>query len=252
MVDIDKIQKKINVSYARYLKFKRADRYSAPDELSFAEKHSKRVVAMKKFILRMVILLVILLIVMPIANKNWIGSKISFKNDDANIEKNQHTKNDEKNNLAGLPVMLKPNFFGNDDNGQPFNISADSGVSISEEKIVLTNLKANMALKDSSRFNVISSHGDYLNKEKRLVLNSGVVIVTENGYKFITNSAIVKMNENMATGSEKVRIKGDVGDIDAKGFIIRNSGEEIVLFGGINLRANIDESIEKINGENKK
>jgi hypothetical protein len=189
-------------------------------------------------------LLVLLLIALPIANKNWLGSKINLKND--NPVENQESENSQKlepkkNNLSGLPVMLKPNFFGNDDNGNPFNISANSGVSLSEDKIVLSDLNADMLLKDKSKIKISSYKGDYLNKQKRLVLNSGVIIVTDKDYQFKTNSAVIKLNDNTATGSEKVYIKGAIGDIEANGFIIRNTGDEIVLFGGINLSAKIDD-----------
>ncbi len=250
MIDINKISKKINVSYARYLKFKRADRYAAADELSFAEKHSQRVAGLKKFIIRMVVLLTLLLIVWPLANKNWAGSKISFQNEEQ--QKDAGKNSDEKPDNS-LPVMLKPNFYGNDDHGQPFNISAVSGVSVNENKVILNDLVGEMYLQDNSKVNIQSPHGDYAANKKELLLNDGVVLITDNGYQFETNSAFVKMNENMATGSEKVKIKGRLGDIDANGFILRNSGEEIVLFGGVHLVASIDKKdIKSFNEENTK
>lgn len=230
MIDVAKYKKKLDVSYARYLKSKRADRYAAPDELSSAERHSVRVDSMKKFILRVVILLIILLLVWPMAKRDWSGSKLSFTNN--------KTEQEKKAEAEKLPVMLKPNFYGNDDNGQPFNITAISGVSVSETKVVLTDITANMALKDNSRVTLISSHGDYTSKNKQLILNGGVIITTDNNYKFETDSAYVETRENMATGSEVVHITGRLGDITSKGFTIRNSGDEIFLFGGVDLNTN--------------
>ncbi len=226
---IDKYYKKLNVSYARYLKFKRADRYSTPDGVTFAERHTARVNYLKKFIFRMVILLTLMIIVWPFVNKDWGGSKIEFQNEDA-------AKSAKANdNASNLPVMMRPNFYGNDNNNQPYNISADSGVSVSENKTVLSHIKADMALKDSSRINIESSRGDYANKDKQLILNDGVIINTESGYELKTNSAYIKLNENMATGSEKVYITGRLGDVEANGFTIRDSGDEILLFGGVHL-----------------
>jgi lipopolysaccharide export system protein LptC len=224
---INKYSRKLNISYARYLKFKRADRQASHQEITFAEKHTARVAYLKKFIIRMVILLSLLIIVWPLVNKNWGGSKLEFQNNDKPVA-GIPAKDD-----SNLPVMLKPKFFGNDDNGQPFNITSDSGVSVNENKTILTNIKSDMALKDNTRLKLASAHGDYASKDKKLILNDGVVINTESGYILKTNSAYVKLNENMATGSEKVYITGDLGDIQANSFTIKNSGEEIVLFGGV-------------------
>ncbi len=234
MIDTAKIKKKLDVRYARYLKLKRADRNTDPGKLSQAEIHTERVRSLKRTILRMVILLIILLIVWPLANRDFSGSKLNFSNDN---EKNKVEANGKKAD-AELPVMLKPNFFGNDDNGQPFNITAVSGVSVSEDKVVLTEIAANMFLKDNSKIALNSSHGVYTSKNKQLILNGGVVITTDKGYKFETSSAQVETKTNMATGSEEVNITGRLGYIDAKGFTITNSGDEIVLFGGVNLNTN--------------
>jgi lipopolysaccharide export system protein LptC len=224
---INKYSRKLNISYARYLKFKRADREATPDDITFAEKHTARVANMKKFIVRMVILLTLLIIIWPLVNKNWGGSKLEFQNENAVPVNAQDGSN--------LPVMLKPKFFGNDDNGQPFNITSDSGVNVNENKTILTNIIADMVLKDNTRLKIESAHGDYASKDKKLILNDGVIIKTESGYIFKTNSAYVKLNENMATGSEKVYINGSLGDIEANSFTIKNSGEEIVLYGGVKL-----------------
>jgi lipopolysaccharide export system protein LptC len=240
MIDTSRIKKRLDVKYARYLKLKRADRFVSPDEISYAEKHSERVNYLKKFIFRMVILLIILLIVWPMANRDWSGSKINFSNEEAD-QKNTEEKAKDQN----LPVMLKPNFFGNDDNGQPFNITAVSGVNVSENKVVLTDIAAQMNLKDNSKIKLVSSRGDYASKQRRLILNGGVIITTDSGYEFKTSSAYVETKENMATGSELVNISGRLGEIDAQGFTIRNSGDEILLFGGVDLNADIDDKAGK-------
>ncbi len=242
MIDIAKYRKRLDVSYARYLKFKRADRYAAPDDVSFAERHTVRVSFLKKFILRLVILLILLLVIWPLANKDWGGQKLNFSSREDNGSEKQ-----SENKIEKLPAMMKPNFYGNDNNGQPFNINADSGISVSEDKIVLNNIVADMSLRDNSRINLSSRQGDFSNKQKELILNGGVKINTDKSYEFNTNSAYVKLSENMATGSDNVAITGRLGNINSKGFIIRNSGDEIVLFGNVNLIANLDEGeVEKI------
>jgi lipopolysaccharide export system protein LptC len=231
---LDKFYRRLNISYARYLKFKRADRYTSPDDVTYAEKHSRRVSFLKGLILRLIIGLTLVIIIWPFVSKHFgSSSKIDFQNDADKKTVSQP---------SGQPVMLKPNFFGNDDNGQPYNITSDSGMSLSENRTVLNNLTAEMALKDGSRIKLRSVRGDYANKDKRLILNDGVIIDTDSGYELKTNSAYVKLNENMATGSEKVHITGNLGEIDANGFTIRNSGDEIELFGGVDLTTQPDKA----------
>src|SRR6185312_2945434 len=118
-----------------------------------AEKHSKRVSFLKGLIFRMVILLTLVIIIWPFVNRNFGASnKIDFQN---GAQKQGLDKDNSQ------PVMLKPNFFGNDDNGKPYNITADSGMSVSENKTILNNITADMALKDGSRIKLRSVRGDY-------------------------------------------------------------------------------------------
>lgn len=243
MIATRKFKRKMNISYARYLKGRQVDRYVKDDELSSAEKHTERVRVLKKSILRMVILLVILLIIWPLANRHW-GSNLSFTN---------QKESAQSKNAENRPVMLKPKFYGNDDNGKPYSLNAISGVSVNDDKIVLNELSGDMELKDNSKVKVASKHGNYSSKAKTLILNDGVIINMDNGYEFTTNSAYVKLDENTANGSEEVLIKGPLGDINAKGFVILNSGDEIVLSGGVDLKAAIpDEDIKKMNDKTEK
>jgi len=237
---MEKLLKKINFSYARYIKSKRADRYTTSDEDSYASRHSKKVTARKRFILRLVILLIILMIVWPVFHNGLMGnSKIS-------LQKDGKQKQGDKPEQS-VPVMMKPRLYGYDDNNEPYNITADSSVSISETKMILSNLNGQMRLKDDSQVVMHSLKGDYAPKKKELILNGGVKIITDKNYEFNTNSALVKLNENTVTGNEKVHITGLMGDTDANGFIIRNSGDEIFLSGGVNLDAIVsDEQFDRM------
>lgn len=234
---IDKVGKKLNILYAKYLKNRLADKHRHPDESTRAETHSKKVKFLKKLTFRLIVLLVILVVVWPLSVKNMQGYKLKFfSEEDVAKNKAETGKPSEE-----IPVMLNPRFFGNDDNGQPYNISADSGVSVSSEKVVLSNIKGEMALKDNSKLYISSEHGDYFLKNREVSLIGGVNIGIDKGYKFKTNTAYIMFKENMATGSEKVEIEGMIGDIISNGFTIKNSGEEIFFFGGVDLTSNPEE-----------
>lgn len=240
---IQKIQKKLNISYARYLKNRIADKYKEGDEISRAENHSKRVKFLRKIIFRVIILMVVLIIVWPLTVRNLQGYKVNFLSEKENAEESTVSNGLEpkEKEVEDIPVMLKPRFYGSDDNGQPYSISADSGVSVSEKKVVLSNIEGNMNLKDNSRLEVSSAHGDYFLKEKEVSLIGDVRISIDRGYDFKTNTAYIMFKENMATGSEKVEITGIMGDIVSNGFTIKNSGDEIFFFGGVDLTSNPEE-----------
>lgn len=233
---IDKAIKKLNISYARYLKNRIADKYRSPDEISRAERHSNRVALLKEIILRIILISIIAIVIWPLTVKNMQGHKVNFaSSDNKSTDGKSADEISDKGDVEKIPVMLKPRFFGNDDNGQPYRLSADSGVSVSESKVVLSNIKGDMSLKDNSKLGISSLHGDYFIKKKEISLIGDVEIDIDKGYNFKTNTAYIIFKENMATGSEKVSIKGVIGDIEANGFIVKNSGDEIFFFGGVEL-----------------
>jgi|GEM_PF-3338199 len=236
---IDKAIKKLNISYARYIKNRLSDKHSTSSQTTLAEKHSIKVEFFRKFLFYSILLLIIAIVVWPLVLKNSEGYKLDFEPEEVKAKKEEVADN----NVQDIPVMLKPKFFGTDENSQPYNISADSGVSVSSNKIVLTNIEGNLSLKDNSKLAISSKNGDYFIKKKEVRLSGEVSLGIDDDYEFNTNIAYIFFKENMATGVNEVTIKGSLGDIEAHGFTIRNSGEEIFFFGGVELVSNP----EKIN-----
>ncbi|MDX1948954.1 MAG: LPS export ABC transporter periplasmic protein LptC [Rickettsiales bacterium] len=231
---IAEIKKKINIGYARYLKQKRLDRFLQPGEITQAEIHSKRVSKLKGMIIRLIFLCLIGVLIFPLFLKNMQGSKINF-------EKNSENQGSEEVPTDTIPVMLSPDFYGQDKNNKPFNIKAKSAVSISDDKIVLINIDGKIELEDGSKVNLKSEKGNYFQKKQDLILSEGVEVNIDKGYNLITNSAYVNLKENVITGGDIVNVNGKMGKINSKGFIIKNSGNEIQFFGGVNLDAVLDE-----------
>jgi hypothetical protein len=246
-----KIKKKINVSYARYLKNRLADKHIKPGDQSKAELHSKRVNFIKRFFIKLIIISLLLVLFLPLINKNWGGFKLNLQKKESqeeSAESNTDLENYEdiksgsnSSSDKDMPVMDNPQFYGNDDNTQPYNITADTGISVSERKIVLVNIGGKITLQNNSQIKVKADQGDYFVKDREVSLNGGVKINFNDEYLLSTDSAYIKLKENMATGSEKVTIDGSIGDIIANGFNIRNSGEEILFFGGVEMISNSGE-----------
>jgi len=237
---IDKTIKKLNISYARYLKNRIADRYRSSDESTRAERHSKKVKFLKKFLFYTILLLVKAIIIWPLLLKNSEKYKVNFdsKKEDSQQQSQQNlddNKEKKRQVIQDIPVMIAPKFFGMDDNLQPYNISADSGVSVNSDKVVLDNIEGDLRLKNNSKLEIKSNDGDYFINKKEVRLAGDVNLKIDDDYNFSTRIAYIFFKENMATGVDEVKIKGSLGDINANGFTIKNSGDEVFLYGGVEL-----------------
>ena len=239
---IERVQRKINISYARFLKKRLADKYIGPDQSTRAEMHSVRVGKVKKIMIWVISVFMLFLVLWPIATKNWYGYKINFAVDKESDKKTEaNSKKADTELVVNMPVMLDPEFYGHDENGQPFSLRAGNAVSVSKKNIVLSNISGEMKFEDGTNLTLSSDQGDYFIKNKEISLNGNVILEVDKGYTFKTNSSYIKIKENMATGSEPVEITGKIGDIEANGFNIRNSGDEILFFGGVKMVSHIDE-----------
>jgi lipopolysaccharide export system protein LptC len=217
------ILNKINVLYALHIRGKKADRYLAEDYR--AAKHSSFVSLMKRRIIIAVTLLIALLIIWPLTDIGSSSYKLNFDGSGAETIQNAHEK----------PEMQNPKFHGIDKNNRPFNITALKGISLADNKILLDNINGDITLKDGSWISILSEQGNYNVETQELFLNGKVNLFMDNSYEFFTESANINLEENMATGVEKVRIQGKIGVLDANGFIIKNSGDEVLFLGGVKL-----------------
>lgn len=252
---INKAGKKINIGYARYLRKRLSDRRISANGISRAEQHSFRVAKLRKKLVKILLLMVIGLMVWPSISNLVKQDKIDIHNNTAVEQKadNQANSSDDKlQSASDTPEIIKPRFYGHDKNGQPYNLSADDGFTNKNNDITLSNPEGHIALRNGSKLSLSSTQGDYMVKKKEVSLSGGVELIANEDYRFKTGSSYIKMDDQLATGSELVRIDGKLGQIIANGFTIRNSGEEIVLFGGVKLRAYITEIQKELDANKNK
>jgi hypothetical protein len=222
------ISKKITLLYMGYLRRKKLLRRGDENQMNRLDNHSGKVVKYKKLIVRLIILLVVILSILPFINVSG-NAKFNFQTDD------------KKGQISGelaydKPVVINPRYNGVDNNNRPFKLSAESGFSEDKINVFLEKVVGELTMKDNTIINLKGEKAAYNINQKQLNLSDGVVITLSNGYVVETKSATVKTDENMATGSDPVTIKGEMGDLFAKGgFIINNSGDQVQFVGGVKM-----------------
>ena len=242
---VEKIKRKFGLWHTLFLQNRLKERFlEGADEISHL--HVSKVRKYRNYLIKLIGLGVFITVFWPVFSGNWQGYKINMNsgNDNAN--------NPEEEAKDTTPVMLKPRFFGEDENKQPYFLQAKSAVNLTEEKIVLFDINGNIKLQSDEVLQVISDTGDYFSDKKSLNLTGGVEIISDRGYILKTNSANLKVDKNMATGSEAVYIEGVVGDIKANGFTIQNSGEIVEFFNKVELNAYLEPREELGNEIRKK
>lgn len=113
-------------------------------------------------------------------------------------------------------VMSSPSFAGVDDDGKPFNITAETATRAPEndERVALKNPRA-VTREDGGDTVVTANRGVYQSDEKLLTLNEDVVLKHDLGsdnYVLRANDALVRMNDKKVetvTGVEGVGSSGN-------------------------------------------
>lgn len=129
--------------------------------------------------------------------------------------------------------MQNARYFGTDDKGEPFSITAQSVKErpAPDKLIDLTEPKAEMAMKDGRRVNLHASTGVYDRTQEILDLAGEVDLIQQNGYEMHTSAARVVLKESTASGEAPVTGKGPMGEIAAAGFKARQSDNVIFFIG---------------------
>lgn len=191
---------------------------------SSSAKHSSFVTKLKISLISLSIAMLMGLIIWPLTEIGQEQHKVSLERVDAN-------------NTDSKIVMEKPRFYGIDSNNQPYNIIAMEAKQQSENVIILSNVTGNMMLKDGMRVSMKAKTGTYNLLDKNVELVGNVNIITDNGYKFDTNTVHVDVETNIIKGDEKVKIIGLLGVLSSNSFIIKNNIDEMNFYGDVHLVA---------------
>lgn len=130
--------------------------------------------------------------------------------------------------------MTNARYFGTDDKGQPFQITAE-GVrqqQSKDEAINLVSPKAEINLTNGNYFSAAASYGLYDRAGQKLDLGGQVTVFQGDGNQLTTTAAIVQLKEGTATGREPVSGEGPLGTMQAAGgFDMIDRGRNVKFHG---------------------
>jgi lipopolysaccharide export system protein LptC len=133
--------------------------------------------------------------------------------------------------------MRNARYFGTDDNGQPYQVTAATVHERPEANadgtklIDLTDPRAELKTDTGKRVNLNATTGVYDRKQEILDLGGQVDLVQDDGTEMHTTAAQVHLKESVATGNAPVTAKGSFGTIQATGFTARKNQKTLFFTG---------------------
>lgn len=129
--------------------------------------------------------------------------------------------------------LVNPKFQSEDDNGQPYSITADKAIQNAEDMNTLLLQKpiADIALKSGGTVSLTATNGEYKQEQKGLVLDGQVKVRNDTGYEIQTEKMNIDMTGQIITSDSPVTGHGPEADISASGMNV-NGNSKIVIFNG--------------------
>jgi lipopolysaccharide export system protein LptC len=134
--------------------------------------------------------------------------------------------------------MLKPNFQGRDDKGQPYLLSADSALRDDGDSARIT-LEAPVFTLGSAvtgQTHVRAKHGVYREDSRILNLTGDVHLDDAEGYHFVTEHAVIDTQKNNVDGEQHIDGRGPLGQIAASSYAVRDGGAHVYFNGQVKAR----------------
>jgi lipopolysaccharide export system protein LptC len=130
--------------------------------------------------------------------------------------------------------MLKPDFQGRDEKGQPYHLTADSAVRDDADPARVT-LEAPVFTLGSAleQTHVRARHGVYRDDTRILNLTGDVHLDNGEGYHFVTEHVVIDTQKNNADGETHIDGHGPLGQIAASSYAVRDGGTHVFFNGQV-------------------
>lgn len=124
--------------------------------------------------------------------------------------------------VSGDLAMTKPKLHGTDSEGNPFTVTADKATQNPKNlrQATLTNVQADLSLKDGQWLNATAPHGVLDANARQLQLSGAIAVFTDQGYEVHTDLAYIDLAKGVATGPHRVTGQGPQGTFSADRFRI--------------------------------
>lgn len=131
------------------------------------------------------------------------------------------------------PQMVNPRFQGVDEKNQPYTVTAKSAAQADANTVVLTELNADISLKDTSWLAVMAESGTFRLDSKQLILIGKVQLFYDQGYELNTDRVEVNVPAKTATSRNATTGSGPLGTLAAAGFDAEAASSSIRFLGPV-------------------
>lgn len=177
------------------------------------------------------LLLMIVLIVWPYFTRDTSGLRVSF------------TGTDALTHQPGLmPRMANPRYHSTTKAGEPFSITGAAAVQQTPTLIIIEKVTGELVKKDGSWLSLSADRAEYEQGKHTLVLQGNVNVVNDEGYNFVTPSALVDIKTMRVVGTEPISGVGPSGKLLASSFEITDNGKKVHLGGKSRVSVEINPS----------
>ena len=134
-------------------------------------------------------------------------------------------------------AMMKPKLTGEDDEGDPYVITADEAIQSRQDAklAALRNIEGDVTLKDGSWIGTFAPDGQLDARNHRLGLKGAIAVYSGSGYEIHTTAADVDMQAAMVTGKRTVTGQGPFGNFRADRFRIERRTRQVFLYGHVQM-----------------
>ncbi len=137
--------------------------------------------------------------------------------------------------------MTNARYYGTDDKGQPFAVTANGVRQHAQEdrQVDLVGPKAEITVEGGTAMSASAGNGLYNRDLEKLDLSGEVTVVQNKENHLRTNSAVVMLKEGSASGREPVQSEGPYGTMQAAGgFDLTERGKFVKFHGPAKLTLN--------------
>lgn len=131
--------------------------------------------------------------------------------------------------------MTNPKFYGRDQQGRSFQLSAKDAVRDTRDNSLITLNQPGMLLDTGGKqpIQVQAGRGVYREDAKTLQLDRGVRLQDGRGSDFRSELAMVDTREGVVRGQKAVSGHGPLGQIAASSYAVHDGGARILFEGGV-------------------
>jgi lipopolysaccharide export system protein LptC len=136
---------------------------------------------------------------------------------------------------GALIHMTNPHFYGQDDHGRAFVVTAREAQRSSRtaNDVRLIEPDLNLAGSGGRSIQASAQRGFYQDSTRRIALQGNVHFATGDGTDFRTQQALIDMRSGTVTGNSPVQGAGPLGQISASSYAIYDRGAQVVFDGQV-------------------